>query len=204
MSSRFGTDTYTQTGSDTDGNGVNNFVPFRYGAEELGGEDSRDAFIGSLQWRPTENFELNFDSYYSEFESTGFARGVTLIGPQSIGGGTTLTNAVVENDVIIGGTFTRDAGSPITDPNAPFTTDACCGGFGITPSSDTQTRDFDNEILNLGLGAKWTSGAWTFAADVSYSDSDAFQPDSRIVIHQVNNGFQLEERMCSSISSRMV
>ncbi|MEM7704778.1 MAG: TonB-dependent receptor [Pseudomonadota bacterium] len=191
VASRFGTDTFTQTGSDFDGNGVNDFVPFRYGAEELGGEDTRDAYIASFQWQPNDDFELTFDSYYSQFDSTGFARGVTVIGPQSIGGGTTLTNARVSNDVIIGGTYTRDAGSPITDPNNPFSTGACCGGFAITPSSDTQTRDFDNEILNLGLGAKWYRGPWTFSGDLSYSDSDAFQPDTRVVIHQVNNGFQL-------------
>jgi len=191
VNSRFGSDTFTQTGNDSDGNGINNFIPFRYSAEELGGEDQRDGIITSLQWQPSDNFELAFDAYYSNFESTGFARGVTLVGPQSIGDGTDLINPVISNDVIIGGTFVRNASSPITDPNNPFTTGACCGGFGITPSSDTQTRDFDNELFSTGLNLKWTSGQWTFTGDISYSDSEAFQPDARIILHQVVNGFQL-------------
>ncbi|MEM8547937.1 MAG: TonB-dependent receptor plug domain-containing protein, partial [Pseudomonadota bacterium] len=195
VETRFGSDTFTQTGNDGDGNGTNNFIPFRYSAEELGGEDARDGFIVGLQWQPTDTFELVFDGYYSKFDSTGFARGVTLLGPQSIGGGTILTNASIQNDVITGGTFTRNAAAPITDPNAPFTTGACCGGFGITPSSDTQTRDFEDELMTLGLGATWELGQWKISGDLSYSNSDAFAPDSRIIIHQVNNGFQLEENV---------
>jgi len=190
---RFGTDIFTQTAQDLDNNGINEVIPFRYGAEELGGEDQRDSFIASLQFRPNDNLELAFDSFYSKFDSTGFARGVTILGPQTIDGGTTLTNAVVANDVIIGGTFTRDAGSPITDPNAPFTTGACCGGFALTPSSDTQTRDTENELYTLGLSGKWSSGPWVVKSDISYSASDSFAPDTRVIIHQVNNGFQLND-----------
>ncbi|MEO1036551.1 MAG: TonB-dependent receptor [Pseudomonadota bacterium] len=195
VEARFGSDIFTQTGDDTDGNGTNNFIAFRYSAEELGGEDVRDGLVASVQWQPTDNFELVFDTYFSTFESDGFARGVTLLGPQSIGGGTDLTNAVISNDVIIGGTFTRNAAAPITDPANPFTTGACCGGFGITPSSDTQTRDFEDDLRTYGLGASYTSGDWTFSGDISYSESEAFAPDSRIIIHQVNNGFQLEENV---------
>ena len=194
VESRFGSDIFTQTGTDNDGNGVNDFLAFRYSAEELGGEDVRDGFVLGLQWRPNDSFDLAFDSYYSEFQSTGFARGVTIIGPQTVGGGTVLTNAVVQNDTIIGGTFTRTAataGSPITNGDDPFSTASCCGGFAITPSSDTQTRDFDNELLTLGLTASTYVGAWTITGDISYSDSDAFAPDQRIVVHQVNNGFEL-------------
>ncbi|MEO1203216.1 MAG: TonB-dependent receptor, partial [Pseudomonadota bacterium] len=195
VESRFGSDTFTQTGTDDDGNGTNNFIPFRYSAEELGGEDARDGYILGLQWQPNDQFELVFDSYYSTFDSDGFARGVTIIGPQSIGGGTLLTNPVIENDVVVGGTFTRNAAAPITDPANPFTTGACCGGFGITPSSDTQTRDFEDELLTLGLGGTWYRDQWTFSGDVGFSKSDAFAPDSRIIVHQVNNGFQLEENV---------
>jgi len=196
---RFGTDIFTQTSQDLDGNGTSELIPFRYGAEELGGEDKRDSFIASLQFQPNDNLELAFDTFYSKFESTGFARGITLLGPQTIDGGTTITNAVVANDVIIGGTFTRDAGSPITDPDAPFTTDACCGGFAITPSSDTQTRDLDTELYTLGLSANWNSGPWTVKSDISYSASEAFAPDTRVIIHQVNNGFQLEDNVVFNI-----
>ncbi len=196
---RFGTDIFTETSQDLNGNGINEVIPFRYGAEELGGEDQRDSFIASVQFRPNENLELAFDSFYSNFESTGFARGITLLGPQSIDGGTTITNAVVSNDVIIGGTFTRDAASPITDPSAPFSTGACCGGFGITPSSDTQTRDFDNELYTLGFSGEWNSGPWTVKGDVSYSASESFAPDTRVIIHQVNNGFQLEDDVVFNI-----
>jgi len=197
---RFGTDIFTETQQDLDGNGTNELIPFRYGAEELGGEDQRDSFVASIQFRPNENLELAFDSFYSKFESTGFARGITLLGPQSIDGGTTITNPIVSNDVIIGGTFTRDAASPITDPNAPFTTGACCGGFAITPSSDTQTRDFDNELYTLGLSASWNAGPWTVKGDLSYSASETFQPDTRVIIHQVNNGFQLEDDVVFNIA----
>ncbi|MEM6818616.1 MAG: TonB-dependent receptor [Pseudomonadota bacterium] len=195
VETRFGSDTFTQTGTDDDGNGTNNFIPFRYSAEELGGEDVRDGLIVGLQWQPNDSFELVFDGYYSKFDSTGFARGVTLLGPQSIGGGTTLTNPSIVNDVVVGGTFTRTAAPPITDPDNPFTTGACCGGFGITPSSDTQTRDFEDELTTLGLGASRDVGAWTISGDISYSNSDAFAPDARIILHQVNNGFQLEDNV---------
>ncbi|MEO1201647.1 MAG: TonB-dependent receptor [Pseudomonadota bacterium] len=194
VESRFGSDIFTQTGTDNDGNGVNDFIAFRYSAEELGGEDVRDGFVLGLQWRPSDSFDLAFDSYYSDFESTGFARGVTIVGPQTVGGGTVLTNAVVQNDVIVGGTFTRtaaSANSPILDGSDPFSTASCCGGFAITPSSDTQTRDFDNQLLTLGLTGTVYAGPWTFKGDVSYSESEAFAPDQRIVIHQVNNGFEL-------------
>jgi len=196
---RFGTDIFTEV-QDLDGNGVNELIPFRYGAEELGGEDQRDSFVASLQFRPNDNLEFAFDAFYSKFESTGFARGVTLLGPQSISdGGTTITNAVVSNDVVVGGTFTREAASPITDPTDPFSTGACCGGFGITPSSDTQTRDFDNELITLGFSTIWENGPWKVKGDISYSESEAFQPDTRVIIHQVNNGFQLEDNVVFNI-----
>ena len=63
---------------------LNDFIAFRYSAEELGGEDVRDGFVLGLQWRPNDSFDLAFDSYYSDFESTGFARGITIIGPQTV------------------------------------------------------------------------------------------------------------------------
>ena len=193
VDSKFGTDTFTSR--DLDGDGEQEFLPFRYSAEELGGEDKRDGFLASIQWRPNDNFSAAFDSYYTKFESDGFARGVTIIGPQegrtTPGAGALITNATFENDVITGGDFSRTAASPILDGNDPFSTGSCCGGFSITPSSDTQTRDFEDELLTLGLNVEWVAGDWTFAGDISHSKSEAFQPDERIVLHQVLNGFEL-------------
>ena len=188
VEARFSSDVFNQS-RDVDDDGTDDILAPRYGAEELGGDDSRDGYIASIQWQPTDDFELTFDSYYSKFESDGFARGVTVLGPQAAG---SIANPMVSNGVVTGGTFTRTAASPITDPDNPFTQGACCGGFDITPSSDTQTRGFEDKLLTLGLGLEWVSDAWTFTGDVAYSQSDSFRPDERVIINLLDNAFQLD------------
>ena len=106
----------------------------------------RDGLMGVLQWKPNKDFESVLDVYYSKFEKDQKTRGFEVGLPW---GGATLSNPVVQNGMLVGGTFTGI--KPVLRNDLNTRTDEL-GAFGW------------NNVLKLG--------DWKAVADLSWSKAD--------------------------------
>ena len=167
VSTRFVGFDYQGPNRDFNADGVADVVSFGFETEQQGGTNVRDGAFGSLQWKPSDNFEWTTDIFYSRFKTESFGRGLRVIGTQSVNDGsstpsgraTELTNPTVIGNALIGGTFRRQVGAPTV----------AGGGFGLTIQGINDNQNDDNKLFTLGSNAKFTKDRLTFAADFTYS-----------------------------------
>ncbi|MBU2876136.1 TonB-dependent receptor [Aliiglaciecola lipolytica] len=125
------------------------FVSEGFEMQHKGGEETRDGYMAAIEWAPTDNFVLKTDAFYSRFDSEEFARGFRVkLEP----GTAVITNPVVDNNTVIGGTFSRGTDS-----------------FTRVELVNDDNQDFD-EIQNFGLNADWqATDNLNIKVDFSYS-----------------------------------
>lgn len=106
--------------------------------QHKGGEQTRDGYVAAIEWAPLENFTLKADAFISKFDSEEFARGYRV----KLGGITAgITNPVIVNNSVIGGTFSR------TDSS-----------FTRVELVNDDNQDFDS-VENFGINADWEISA---------------------------------------------
>ncbi len=167
VSTRFVGFDYQGPNRDFNNDGVADVVSFGFETEQQGGTNVRDGAFGTLQWKPSDNFEWTTDVFYSRFKTDSFGRGVRVIGTQSINDGaatpsgraTALTNPTVIGNALVGGTFTREVGAPTV----------AGGGFGLTIQGINDNQTDENKLFTLGSNAKFTKDRMSFALDFTYS-----------------------------------
>ena len=147
-----------------DGFGPNNDLNVPYGGESsvLNGTSDRHSFLGTLQWRPSGNFEMNFDGFFSTFEQRGWAAGLGLGGLGTFGN--TYRDAKVDGFNLIGATVVCLRAEP---------TQCLERGWGQDLSVINAVDNAGSELHSYGVGGHWTRGSVTLMYDVSYSRADA-------------------------------
>jgi len=114
-------------------------------------EGTRDAFMGTLEWRPNEKYTSTLDLYWSKFkqETTwgGFEVGLPW------GSNTVLTNPVVENGDLVAGTWSN-----------------------LKPVIRHELDHHDDEIKSFGWNNKLRFGdGWQVAGDLSWAKATTDQ-----------------------------
>lgn len=128
------------------------FVSEGFELQHKGGEETRDGFVTTIEWQPTDNFTLKLDGFYSKFDSDEFARGyrVKLEGSQAA-----ISNPIYSGNSVIGGSFNRTSNSATR----------------IEVVNDDNTEN--NEVKSLGLNANWdVTERLNFNIDLSYSSAE--------------------------------
>lgn len=119
--------------------------------QHKGGEETRDGYIAAIEWAPVDNFTLKADAFISKFDSEEFARGFRVkLGGINAG----ITNPVIVNNSVIGGTFSRTDNS-----------------YTRIELVNDDNQDFDS-VENLGINANWEISP-DFAVQVDISRSYA-------------------------------
>jgi iron complex outermembrane receptor protein len=114
-------------------------------------EGTRDAIMGTLEWRPNDQFTSTLDIYYSKFNQDTIFRG--LEAGLVWGSGTTLTNPIVSNGELVGGTWT-----------------------GVKPVVRDELDHHDDKIREIGWNNKFHfADSWTAVADLSYGKANSKQ-----------------------------
>ena len=161
---RFAQFDFTGGAQDFNGDGTNDSPSFGFETTEDGGNETRDGVIATLELKPTDNFSLEIDGYYSRFETQRFRRGIRVIGPQEVNGGNTqVANPIIADNAIVGGTFSRNVGAPTVDG----------GGFGLTAQGINDDLGDTDELISIGSKAEWTNDRWTVTGDFTYSRADS-------------------------------
>jgi len=120
-------------------------------AQVKGGEETRDGFIGAIQWQPNDNWEVQADIFRSTFDSEQTARGYRVKNLQD----GSLSNISSANGTAV-------TGATVTGTGAE--------NFAVFVVQDDDSRY--TEVLSGGLNIEWNSGPWTIAGDISYSEAD--------------------------------
>lgn len=117
-----------------------------------GGEETRDGYMGAIQWEPNDNWSVQGDLFHSKFESEKYARGFRV---KTLSSGT-MTNVTSANGTAATGATVSTDG---TDNFAVFTV------------NDNDSRY--TEVTSGGINVEWNNGdALTLSADISYSEAD--------------------------------
>jgi iron complex outermembrane recepter protein len=119
--------------------------------QHLGGVETRNGYMGAIEWAPEDNFKLKADAFMSRFDSQAFARGlrVKLGGPEAV-----VANPVLDGNALIGATFSRTSSS-----------------YTRVEIVNDDNQDFD-EVNSFGINADWqVTDRLKVAADVSFSSA---------------------------------
>lgn len=111
-------------------------------------DNVRQGLMGVLEFNANEHYSTMLDLYYSKFDKTETTRFMET--PLGWGGGTALQNAVVENGVVTGGTFT-----------------------GVRPVLRNDLNEGNDKLFSIGWNNHFTvSYDWTADLDISHSQAD--------------------------------
>lgn len=183
------------TNGPTKDNGVNinkEYISEGFEIQHKGGEETRDGFMATLEWQPTDNFKLKTDGFYSKFTSEEFARGfrVKFEGDQAA-----ISNPVLHENSVIGGNISRTSNSAtrieiVNDDNSDVDE---VQSFGI--NADWQIT----ERLNMNLDLSYSSAKSEFQNGLIWAlvaqDANADVPklDSNVSINYLLNGLDLPD-----------
>ena len=109
-------------------------------------EQVRDGLMGVIQYKPSQNFESVLDLYASKFDKTQTTRGFEVGMPW---GGATLTNPVVQDGFLVGGTFSS-----------------------IKPVLRNDLNKRTDDLSAIGWNNKLKVADWTAVGDLSYSKAE--------------------------------
>lgn len=140
---------YTNSYQDLNGDGsANDNVPYGFEALKRGGSDKRIGGLATIEWRPSSNFELNGDFFYSHVNYDEYQRGFSV---QQLPFGNTFSNTTVVGNNAVAGTATNTA------------------YYGVMLENNNQYYTYTDDLYTGGLNAKYDAGRWHLAADVGYS-----------------------------------
>lgn len=117
--------------------------------QHLGGEETRNGYLGSLEWQPHDAFSLKGDVFISKFDKEAFARGFRV---KFEGATASVSNPVYNGSSVIGGNIGRTR-----------------NGFTRVEIVNDDNRDYD-EVHSYGVKADWDiNDRVNLVFDVSHS-----------------------------------
>jgi len=134
---------------DLDNNTVPEYISEGFEIQHLGGEETRNGYLGSLEWQPHDAFSLKGDVFISQFDKESFARGFRV---KFEGATASITNPIYNGSSVIGGNIGRTR-----------------NGFTRVEVVNDDNRDYD-EVHSYGVKADWDiNDKVNLVFDVSHS-----------------------------------
>ena len=142
---------------DVAGDEQNEFISEGFEIQHLGGEETRNGYLGSIEWQPHDAFSLKADAFISQFDKESFARGLRV----KFGGDqANYANPVLNNRSVIGANVSRS--------NSPGRE-----SFTRVEIVNDDNRDYD-EVKSFGIAADWDINDRTnLVFDVSHSTANS-------------------------------
>jgi len=171
---------------------ANEYISEGFELQHLGGEETRNGYMGAIEWVPNENFKLRADAFISKFDKKSFARGFRV---KFGGSAAAVANPVLDGNAVVGGTFNRTSTSytrveTVNDDNQDFNqvksfgvnldmklTEKLNANFDVSYS--TADSDFRNGLL------------WSLVAEDANADKPVF--DNNVSISYLLNGLNLPD-----------
>jgi TonB-dependent receptor len=116
------------------------------------GTNTRDGFVGIIEWRPNESFTSSLDAYYSKFRHEETNRGQEIhIGGYNGGNdpGLLYTSSTIVNNTLVGGVAS-----------------------GVYPLARNIYNKRTDKLTAFGWKNEYRPGDWVIAGDISYSKAE--------------------------------
>ncbi|MDO6641079.1 TonB-dependent receptor [Shewanella sp. 10N.286.51.B2] len=160
--------------------------------QHLGGVETRNGYMGAIEWAPVDNFVLKADAFISRFDTEAFARGFRVkLEPESA----SIANPVLDGNSVIGGTYNRKSTGNtrvelVNDDNQDFDE---VNSYGI--NADWQVTDNLNVNVDVSLSSaksNFRNGLlWSNVAVDANADTPIF--DENVSISYLLNGLDLPD-----------
>lgn len=181
--------------NDIDGpadNPANEYISEGFELQHLGGEETRNGYLTSIEWAPTDNFKLKGDAFLSRFDSESFARGfrIKFGGPSAV-----YANPLLDGNAVIGGAINRTSNSftrveIVNDDNQDFDE---VDSYGI--NADWQVTERLNVNADVSLSramSNFRNGLlWALVAEDATIDNPVF--DTNVSLNYQLNGLDLPD-----------
>lgn len=160
--------------------------------QHRGGEETRDGYMATVQFEPTDTFSLKADAFLSKFDTESFARGFRA---KFEGTSAAYANADVVDNYMIGGTVNRRSSGYtrveiVNDDNTDYDE---VQSYGI--NADWQVTDAFNVNFDLSLSkasSNFRNGLlWALVSEDANADTPVL--DSNVSINYQLNGLSLPD-----------
>ncbi|MCL1078695.1 TonB-dependent receptor [Parashewanella spongiae] len=180
---------------DTNGpesNPANEYISEGFELQHVGGVETRNAYMATIEWAPVESFNFKADAFVSRFDKDAFARGmrVKFGGPNAA-----WNNANLDGNVVTGGNVNRTSNSytrvEIVNDNNRDTDEV--NSFGVNAAwqvTDDLAVDFD--VSYSGSKSNFRNGLlWSNVAVDANAETPIF--DENVSINYQLNGLDLPD-----------
>lgn len=124
---------------------------------QTGGDETRDGFVGAINFEPNEQWKFGADVFYSKFTSESYSRGFRVQPLRNA----QINSIVLHEGGIIGGEFAVGDSAPTA--------------LNLQINSNDVTQE--NELLSGGFNVGWSNDGVQIAVDVSHSEASGHQAD---------------------------
>ncbi|GAA5443189.1 vitamin B12 transporter BtuB [Microbulbifer sp. NBRC 101763] len=173
VKSRTGADAqigYEPPASDYDGDGSADALPRAFQWQSGDGTDTRNGYLASVVFEPTDGFKAQLDYFKSDFERVDTRHGITV-------GGLANTDMYTLSDTEVNGGVVTDGTVIITDPKTVYDSSPW-----FESRSEDQSTQADSD--SIGLNLEWNFGdRHTLAVDYSYSKGTKTRKDQIVSMH---------------------
>jgi phosphoribosylformimino-5-aminoimidazole carboxamide ribotide isomerase len=144
---------------------------------EQGGENKRDSFVAAIDYIASDSVKMRVDGFYSKFDDEAFDRGFRVQGLANIsdarrGPTMLLTDPILANGALIGGTFSRDPnGLAVAAPGV-----GSPENFRVEVQGDDNTTE--SEVIAVGFNLEWDiSDRLSMTFDLSHTEAEEILRD---------------------------
>ncbi|WP_299587708.1 TonB-dependent receptor [uncultured Microbulbifer sp.] len=139
------------------------------------GTDTRDGYLASVVFQPTDNFKAQLDYFKSEFERIDTRHGITVGNLDQYGG-------YIGTGAVISGGAVTEASLNVTDT---------ISGPWFEARSEDQSTQADSD--SIGLNLEWNiADRHTLVFDYSYSEGTKTRKDQIVSMHAYDLGYNEE------------
>lgn len=133
----------------------------------------------ALQFRPNSQWDINVTGLYSHFDADNYNQNYLAWGSNALGGGGTLTNAVIEDGTVVAGTITSSGG----------------GTTGRAAVFDAIDRAAFAETRNINFDTVYTPNElWSIHLQIGYTDAQGDTEAQPFVEFGAPGGFDYDLR----------
>lgn len=136
-----------------------------FGVHQVGGDETRNALVATLQYQPIDTLEIKIDLLNSRLVSEKIARGITVNRLSGFEIDQAYTDA---SGSLIGGTFSIVDGTRTFGPSTHTSTPLSAYEGLQLNSNDLSTKD---EMSSLSVSVSWSGDIWSMAIDLSQASA---------------------------------
>jgi TonB-dependent receptor len=171
---------------------ANEYISEGFELQHLGGEETRNGYMGAIEWIPNENVKLRADAFISKFDKKSFARGFRV---KFGGSAAAVANPVLDGNAVVGGTFNRTSTSytrveTVNDDNQDFDQ---VKSFGVNLDLKlTEKLNANFDVSYSSADSDFRNGLlWSLVAEDANADTPVF--DRNVSISYLLNGLDLPD-----------